>query len=174
MPTYTLAQVRETDIGAMSRIHALSFDDVWSASTIRSILQERGTSGVTARLDHRWTICGFAMLRIVTDECELLSIAVAPEHRNAGVGTFLLRNVIRLVGASGVRRLFLEVAEDNHVARQLYRAHGLRPVGRRPQYYRRPDGNRIDAVTMAHDLVSPSARDDDVQMARQVLRTTSL
>lgn len=152
MTAYELAFVQENDIGTMARIHAASFDEVWSGVMLRRILAMPGTVGLVARLQRQWTTAGFALLRVAADESELLSLAVAPEQRGAGVGTLLLRGSIEQARAGGASRLFLEVAEDNDVARRLYQGHGLVPVGRRPDYYRRRDGTTTAAVTMSCDL----------------------
>lgn len=158
MTEYSLVPLGETDIGEMARIHSLSFEDAWSGATFRRILATRGTDGIAARHNRRWAVSGFALLRFVANECELLTIAVAPEHRGAGVGTLLLQAALRQARKQDARTLFLEVAEDNHIARRLYRSHGLRSVGRRPAYYRRTDGTSADALTMLCDLEDQAFR----------------
>jgi ribosomal-protein-alanine N-acetyltransferase len=119
---------------------------------LRRILAMPGTFGIAARLSRQRAVSGFALMRIAADECELLSLAVAPEHRGNGVGTMLLQGAMEQARRSGAAKLFLEVAEDNVVARNLYHRHGLVPVGRRPDYYRRKDGTSAAAVTMSRDL----------------------
>jgi ribosomal-protein-alanine N-acetyltransferase len=47
----------------------------------------------------------------------------------------LLQRAIEQLHASGVSNLFLEVADGNEAALDLYRALGAVPVGRRPSYY---------------------------------------
>lgn len=160
MTTHELSQVKEHDIGAMARIHAMSFDDAWSGVMLRRILAMQGTSGITARLNRQWTVSGFALLRAAADECELLSLAVAPEQRGKGIGKLLLQGTMHQARVAGARTLFLEVAEDNTVARRLYSEHGLVPVGQRPDYYRRADGSAMTAVTMSCDLeLAPAVLD---------------
>jgi ribosomal-protein-alanine N-acetyltransferase len=154
MTQHELAFVQETDIGMMARIHAASFDEVWSGVMLRRILSMPGTTGIAARLRRQWSVSGFALIRVAADESELLSLAVAPEHRGAGVGTLLLQGAIEHAREAGATRLFLEVAEDNAVARHLYEGHGLVPIGRRPEYYRHKDGSTSAAVTMSYDLAS--------------------
>ena len=108
--------------------------------------------GIVARARRQWTVSGFALLRIVADECELLSLAVAPDERGNGVGALLLESAMEQARAAGAVRQFLEVAEDNTVARRLYDSRGFVPIGRRPDYYRRNDGTLAAAVTMSCDL----------------------
>ena len=58
MSGYELAIVQENDIGMMSRIHTVSFDDAWSGAMIRRILSMPGTFGIVARQSRRWSIAG--------------------------------------------------------------------------------------------------------------------
>lgn len=154
MNGYELAIVQDNDIGMISRIHTVSFDDAWSGTMIRRILAMPGTFGIVARQSRRWSIAGFALGRIAADECEILSIAVAPDHRGAHVGSMLLDGAMHQAAQGGATTLFLEVAEDNDVARTLYDSRGFVPVGRRPDYYTRNDGSTAAAVTMSCGLES--------------------
>ena len=106
MNDYELSPVQDEDIGMMSRIHLLSFDDAWTGAMIRRILTMPGTFGIVARDRRHWTVSGFALLRLAADECEVLSLAVAPERRGAGVGGLLFGHDVvqsRIVGNSYIR-----------------------------------------------------------------------
>ena len=87
------------------------------------------------------SIAGFALGRVAADQCGILSLAVAIQHRGARVGGLLLDGAIHQAAEGGAETLFLEVAEDNNVARTLYHVATLRQ-GRRPNYYARKDGTR--------------------------------
>ena len=152
MNEYEVGTVQENDIGMISRIHSISFDDAWSGAMIRRILAMPGTFGSVARQSRRWAIAGFALGRIAANECEILSLAVAPDHRGARVGAMLLDGAMHHATTVGAEKLFLEVAEDNDVARMLYDSRGFVPVGRRPDYYSRNDGTSAAAVTMSRGL----------------------
>lgn len=158
MTGYELSVVEETDIGAMARIHALSFDDAWTGAMIRRILTMPGAFGIVARQRRQWTVAGFALLRQAADECEVLSLAVSPDLRGDGVGGLLFDGAMEQASVAGATKLFLEVAEDNDVARRLYSSRGLIPVGRRPDYYTRNDGSTAAAVTMSCRLEAEAVR----------------
>lgn len=158
MIDYELATVQDTDIGMMSRIHTLSFDDAWTGAMIRRILTMPGTFGIVARHGRQWKVAGFALVRLAADECEILSLAVAPDQRGSGVGGLLLDGAIAQASGAGAEKLFLEVAEDNDIARNLYTSRGLVPVGRRPGYYVRKDGISTAAVTMSRRLEAAALR----------------
>ena len=48
----------------------------------------------------------------------------------------------------GIEEVFLEVAEDNKPARNLYHYIGFIPIGRRKGYYKRSVGSNVDALTL--------------------------
>lgn len=95
---------------------------------------------------------GFVMGRVVVDEAELLTIAVAPEAQGHGIGAKLLRDFEQSAANRGATRAFLEVAEDNTIARALYQKAGWTTCGQRPAYYTRPDGSTYDAILMEKHL----------------------
>lgn len=75
------------------------------------------------------------------DEAELLNLAVAPDFRRRGVAEALLTALIRTAKGD----IFLEVAQPNTPAIELYRKLGWQGLGVRPGYYGQ---GRIDAVVM--------------------------
>jgi ribosomal-protein-alanine N-acetyltransferase len=80
-------------------------------------------------------------------ECEIHTIAVAPDHQGHGHGRELLA---ALLDIADKRRapVFLEVRTDNETAINLYRRNGFEIVGTRKGYYQ-PSG--ADAYTMRRE-----------------------
>ena len=93
---------------------------------------------------------GFSLSRHSFGEEELLLFAVAPVWRRKGLGKALLARFIAEAEARGASRILLEMRRGNS-AEYLYRAMGFTPVGARKDYYRQPDGSRIDAITFARE-----------------------
>lgn len=91
---------------------------------------------------------GFALMRMVADEGELLLIGVAPATQRRGVGQALLEDFFALAKQAGASRLHLEVRDGNPALR-LYETNGFRLAGRRRGYYRGPEGAEYDALTLA-------------------------
>jgi ribosomal protein S18 acetylase RimI-like enzyme len=60
-------------------------------------------------------------------------LAVLPQHRGRGVGRRLLEAVERKARALDCCKITLEVAENNHKARQIYRAAGFGPTVYAPE-----------------------------------------
>jgi ribosomal-protein-alanine N-acetyltransferase len=143
------------DIDAVAATHSACFEDAWSSAMIRRILAMPGAFGLAAMSTSRRVLVGFALGRVVADDCELLSIAVAPAWRGHGVGTRLLDAAMAWAKANHAKKFFLEVAEGNSAALRLYERRGLVQVGRRPEYYELKNGAFVDALTMRCDLAAP-------------------
>jgi [ribosomal protein S18]-alanine N-acetyltransferase len=80
-------------------------------------------------------VAGFLVVRrVAPDECEILNLAVAPEHRRKGVARALVEAAIQ------DRRdtFFLEVRESNTAAQAFYKSMGFQGVSRRREYYQSP------------------------------------
>lgn len=88
---------------------------------------------------------GFALVRTIASEAELLTLAVHPHEQRCGKADRILRNWMTTTHADTA---FLEVAADNHAALALYVKHGFVPCGRRKDYYSRADALPVDAVLM--------------------------
>jgi ribosomal-protein-alanine N-acetyltransferase len=154
-----LRPVGPFDLGRLARLHRACFREAWSRADLSQLLAMPGAFGLVARCRERTPFgvdtlrsAGFALVRIVGDEAELLSIGVAPPFRRRGIATELLRASMDRCRKAGCSTMFLEVATDNEAAQRLYEAHGFRRVGVRPDYYRHADGSRSHAYTMRCDL----------------------
>jgi len=90
---------------------------------------------------------GFIVWRQTLDEAEIITIGVAPSARRGGIAAAMLGLVENDVKKRGGKKIFLEVAENNHAARKLYESNGYVQIGVRPKYY---DGT--DAIMMEKAL----------------------
>ena len=121
------------------------FGEAWTRSQCAGILPMHGVSLTLA--EQRGQPIGFALVRAVADEAELLLLAVDPAEQRRGIGQTLLDDFIAGALAGGGHRLHLEV-RDGNPALELYHASGFAAAGRRRNYYRGPDGKTHDAVTL--------------------------
>src|SRR3546814_294514 len=130
-------------------------DRSWTPDAIGSLLAMRGSFGYLAVEGDPPAPepIGLVFCRSVTDEGEILVLAVLPGHWRRGLGRMLLAAALERAVTLGLRRILLEVAVDNEPARALYEAAGFRRVGRRRDYYRRADGRLVDALT--HEVRLP-------------------
>ena len=132
----------------MAHLHALCMRTPapWGADAFRATLSSPGVIAIC----HAH---GFALLRTVLDEAELLTIAVHPDHQKQGIGARLLDRVHQAAQSNGAVTSFLEVAAGNLPATRLYRSAGYAEIARRAAYFMAPDGHRQDALVMRKSLV---------------------
>lgn len=133
------------DSAAMADLHAQSFAQGWPETDMAGHIVRDICIGLGTPLS------GFIIIRNIEDQAEILTITVSPKQRRKGMGCRLLETGFQYAFAAGVTVLFLEVAEDNAAAIALYHRAGFEPIGRRPAYYKRPDG-RIAALTFRKSL----------------------
>jgi ribosomal-protein-alanine N-acetyltransferase len=125
------------------------FGEAWTRAQCAGILPMSGVRLMVARTNGQ--AAGFSLARHVTDEAELLLLAVAQDARGKGIGSALLAQFVDDGVQAGLRRLHLEV-RDSNTAVKLYSRHQFVVEGRRPKYYCGTDGEFHDALTMARSL----------------------
>jgi ribosomal-protein-alanine N-acetyltransferase len=137
----------------LAAIHGGAFARPWSVAEFEQFMTDRAirTDGLFIGRDTQPS--GFAVSRVVLDEAEILSVALARAARGRGHSRRLLSYHLQALAYAGAARVHLEVEEGNGPALALYRRLGFRESGRRPGYYARPDGTRASALSMTRELV---------------------
>jgi ribosomal-protein-alanine N-acetyltransferase len=132
------------DIEAIMEVERASFTLPWSRSDIESDIGGNILSAYYVA-ETKGAVCGYAGIWVVCVECHIMTIAVAPEHRNAGIGTMLLMKMLDEARLRGASRHFLEVRVSNEAAIGMYEKFGFRAIDVRKAYY---DDNGEDAAIM--------------------------
>jgi len=78
----------------------------------------------------------------------IYSIAVDPKFRRRGIGTTLMREILKRFAEMGVEAVYLECRRSNIVAQRFYRKFGFKMVSVIANYYN--DGE--DAIVFKKDL----------------------
>jgi ribosomal-protein-alanine N-acetyltransferase len=139
----------------LAEIHASAFRRGWSDAEFEALLLQPGVNALIAH--HRNAFgarmpAGFILYRLVADEAEILSVAVAPECRRRGVGKALLEDALRHLYREGARSIHLEVEDSNLAAIGLYRGVEFRESGRRASYYTQGRDKPGGALVMLRQL----------------------
>lgn len=148
------------DAGSLEPVMALmeagfpaEYGERWSATQLAALLV--GDPAAWIATDDGDPPDGFALARTVLDEAELMLLAVRPAARRRGLARRLVAAVAAEARGRGAHRVFAEVRDGND-ALALYLALGFEIVGRRPRYYRGPDGRALDALTVQLSVKSRS------------------
>jgi ribosomal-protein-alanine N-acetyltransferase len=110
---------------------------------------------------------GFVLGRVIADEAELLTLAVAPQARRQGIGARLVAAFAAQATRRGAETAFLEVAASNAAAQALYARTGWTLAGRRKRYYHAPDGTAEDALVLRLGLARPEMAPDAAAAPRE-------
>jgi ribosomal-protein-alanine N-acetyltransferase len=133
----------------MVRAFDPAFGEAWTLPQLAGVMVMPGTWLTIARVDA--APLGFALVRSVLDECELLLLAVDPLWRARGVGRALIDHSLTTARRRGIISMNLEVRATNS-AITLYEKVGFEYVHRRPGYYRGQDGQLYDALSFRIDM----------------------
>ena len=122
------------DLAQIENCLISDFDDFWSASILKSELMGPNKVYIVAKQNEE--IVGFAGFMRNLLEVEIMNIVVKKNYRRKGIGKLLLQKMIEKAKNDGAREIFLEVNENNKIARQLYQNAGFVEVGKRKNYYK--------------------------------------
>lgn len=136
----------------LANLHSGLFETPWDAAAFASLLSHPGSTAFLARVGAPPQTAGFILGQLAADEAEILTLGVGKGSQRHGIGRRLVEALARAAKRAEVRRLFLEVAQDNGPALALYNGLGFIEVGRRRGYYERAGGPSQDALTLALTL----------------------
>ena len=115
-----------------------SFDDFWNYDILKSELLSDSSKYIIAKLNDN--IVGFAGLKLILDEAEIMNIVVKKSCRNRGIGSLLMQKLFSICNNLDVSTINLEVNECNVSAINLYKKFGFKVVGFRKNYYNNGNG----------------------------------
>ncbi len=150
-------QAVRSDLPAIYRIEALSFDQPWPINAFDAFLGKPAFLVAVGGGD----VLGFGVADLTpnhgADIGHLKDLAVEPSSRGQGIGKRLLRSTLSRLTVAGAAVVKLEVRAGNDPARELYRTEGFRPLRQVPEYY--DDGET--AFVLALDMGTWESDDTD-------------
>jgi len=138
----------------LASLHARAFEGrdekPWLAKDFEKFLKSPGFQGFVYHSAKQPV--AFALMRIVCDEAELITVGVDPVFQRKGHAKRMLAHLVGQLKRQSAVKFFLEVREDNHSAMTLYEAFGFKKVGKRRAYYQTLRGIKYDAYLFALNL----------------------
>lgn len=126
------------DSARICEIRKECFEDFWSEQDFSEMLSNHLYFGFVEEN-------GFILCRKISNEIEIITFAVLHQARRNGIGRRLLDTVINQCNDGDT--IFLEVAENNIAALNLYRSCGFLQIAIRKNYYQFVSGSQ-NAVIM--------------------------
>ena len=129
-----ISQMNLSDLNNIKDILTTEFDDFWSKNILNDELLNPYSKYIVAKLENE--IVGFAGLKIIFDEADIMNIVVKKSYRKNGIGSLLLENLINIANNLNLNTLTLEVNEKNLNAIHLYECFDFEKIDTRKNYYK--------------------------------------
>ncbi len=131
------------DLREVNEIEIQCFSTPWPISSFKYELKHKHSILKVGVLSGK--IIGYICVRTILDETQILNLAVLPLFRRRGIGTMLLRDVLKELSMSQLdkKHLTLEVRESNRAAIELYEKFNFKLKGKRIGYYSKPPENAV-------------------------------
>lgn len=129
-----ILEMNLSDFNNIKDILITQFDDFWNEKVLRDDLINPHSKYIVAKIKNE--IVGFAGIKIIFDEADIMNIVTKKSFRNKGIGSLLLTNLITISENSDVKSINLEVNEENLEAIHLYKKFGFEILGIRKNYYK--------------------------------------
>ena len=117
------------------------FSHPWSRQSLENELNNETSLFLVAKEENE--VIGYIGMSIVIDEGYIFNVAVRENHRNKGVATALINELVTYGKKNNFSFITLEVRESNLPAISLYSKFGFIKAGERKDYYSNPKENAI-------------------------------
>ena len=132
-----ISKMTLTDFNSIKDILISDFDDFWNANTFFNELENENSYYLVAKINNE--IVGFAGMKIILDEADVMNVVTKKDKRNLGIGFCILEKLIYIAKEKDIKKLTLEVNEKNLAAIHLYEKFGFKQVAVRNKYYNNAD-----------------------------------
>ena len=149
--TSKIVRLAKEHLPAVAELERQCFPEPWSERALELFLEENAVAMVAISDDG--TVLGYGSMLFVSDEGQLVNLAVLSTARRQGIGKQILASLIEVAKKRGAETIALEVRVSNAAAIALYENFGFRSVGIRKRFYRQPVE---DAAIMLCDLSKTS------------------
>ncbi len=144
---FKISKMSIEDLKSIKNILASDFDNFWSFDVLEEELECKNSYVIVAKNSEN-NIVGFAGLKVILDEADIMNIVVKKTFRHNGIGSILLENLISYSKNLNLKNITLEVNENNLSAIHLYDKFSFDKLGIRKKYY----NGESDAIIMSKQL----------------------
>ena len=141
LPNFREARIE--DAREITEIMSRGYHQNWEPDYYKKLISDNNSFVYVLSLVEE--IVGFITGKKAENTCDIYMLVIDINHRRKGFANLLLYKTIVALSALQISEFFLEVAETNNQAINLYKKYGFRAVSRRIGYYKILNEN-IDAI----------------------------
>ena len=141
--------IKEIDHNDIELCYELDSDTIclWTKKQWQSEFNKIGVKAVAVLIQKK--IIGIYVVQTIIDEVQINYFSIKQNFRRKGYGSFLMTYLVKECEKLNIKKLILEVSENNSIAEIFYRKFNFFTVGRRKNYYK--DGT--DAILKEKKIV---------------------
>ena len=143
----SISNMTFADLENLKNFLQSDFDEFWSYDILLSELSSSNSRYIVAKNKDN-TIVGFAGIKIILDEAELMNIVTRKDMQHCGIASSMLNYLFSLCRENNIKLINLEVNTQNTIAINFYKKYNFNEVGFRKKYY----DNTYDALLMTYKL----------------------
>jgi len=143
----SIKQIYKTDIDICYELDSNTIS-LWSKKQWANEFKKEGTRIFGLLISN--LLIGICVFQVVLDEAQINYFVVDQKFRKRGLGSYLMKYLIEKCEKLNLRKLLLEVSQNNASAEKFYSRFDFSTVGIRKNYYK--DGS--DAVLKEKKLTS--------------------
>ena len=143
----SIKQINEKDIDLCYELDSDTIS-LWSKKQWADEFKKEGTKIIGILIKN--LVIGICVFNVVLDEAQINYFAINKKFRKKGFGSCLMRNLIKKCEKLNLKKILLEVSQNNVIAERFYTDFNFFTVGIRKNYYK--DGS--DAILKEKKLTS--------------------
>lgn len=132
----TYRRMTSEDVPFISKLEEETFSMPWSAKDFLEMISKEDARYYVA--ERNGQILGGCGVLMIAGEGNITNVVIAPEARNQGIGTGMLRHLMKEGTREGLKAYTLEVRVSNAAAIHVYEKLGFVSEGIRPGFYEKP------------------------------------
>ena len=116
---FNISKMNFDDLEIIKPVLEDDFDNYWNYNILKDELGSSNSIYLVAKNTSNNEIVGFAGIKLIVDEAEIMNIVVKKSYRNLKIGSLLLENLILLCKTNNISSIFL-VLDVTSSQRRLY------------------------------------------------------
>ena len=128
--------IKELDHKDFELCYELDSDTIclWTKKQWQSEFNKIGIKAVAVLIQKK--IIGIYVVQTIIDEVQINYFSIKQNFRRKGYGSFLMTYLVKECEKLNIKKLMLEVSENNLIAEIFYHKFNFFTVGRRKNYYK--------------------------------------
>jgi len=129
----SIKNINEKDIDLCYELDSNTIT-LWSKKQWANEFKKEGIKVIGLLLSN--LVIGICVFHVVFDEAQINFFVVKQKFRKKGFGSYLMSYLIKQCEKLNIKKLFLEVSENNDTAKKFYSSFDFSTVGIRRNYYK--------------------------------------